>query len=79
MDNVEKIMQSRAEIISQVPPLSPNMEEEGGCGGAAETAGDGEFVERDPLRNAEPHVTLHLTDRPVTGSFLWHRQIGRPG
>ena len=32
MDNVEKIIISRAEICSQVPPLSPNSEEEGGCG-----------------------------------------------
>jgi glutamate synthase domain-containing protein 1/glutamate synthase domain-containing protein 3 len=32
MDNVEKIIKSRAVICSQVPPLSPNTEEEGGCG-----------------------------------------------
>lgn len=32
MDNVEKITISRAEICSQVPPLSQNTEEEGGCG-----------------------------------------------
>jgi glutamate synthase domain-containing protein 1/glutamate synthase domain-containing protein 3 len=32
MDNVEKIIKSRAAICSQVPPLSPNTEEEGGCG-----------------------------------------------
>ena len=32
MDNVEKITRSRAEICSQVPPLSQNTEEEGGCG-----------------------------------------------
>jgi glutamate synthase domain-containing protein 1/glutamate synthase domain-containing protein 3 len=32
MDNVEKIIKSRAVLCSQVPPLSPNTEEEGGCG-----------------------------------------------
>lgn len=32
MDNVEKILKSRTEICSQVPPLIPNTEEEGGCG-----------------------------------------------
>lgn len=32
MDNVERITQSRVEICRQVPPLSPNTEEEGGCG-----------------------------------------------
>jgi glutamate synthase domain-containing protein 1/glutamate synthase domain-containing protein 3 len=32
MDNVEKIIKSRALLCSQVPPLSPNPEEEGGCG-----------------------------------------------
>ncbi len=32
MDNVEKITQSRNEICSRVPVLSPNTEEEGGCG-----------------------------------------------
>lgn len=32
MDNVEKIIGSRAEICRQVPPLSQNTEEEGGCG-----------------------------------------------
>ncbi|PKN77381.1 MAG: glutamate synthase [Deltaproteobacteria bacterium HGW-Deltaproteobacteria-10] len=32
MDNVEKIIGSRTEICSQVPPLSQNTEEEGGCG-----------------------------------------------
>jgi glutamate synthase domain-containing protein 1/glutamate synthase domain-containing protein 3 len=32
MDNVEKMIKSRAELCSQVPPLSPNTEEEGGCG-----------------------------------------------
>ena len=32
MDNVEKITISRTEICSQVPPLSLNTEEEGGCG-----------------------------------------------
>jgi glutamate synthase domain-containing protein 1/glutamate synthase domain-containing protein 3 len=32
MDNVEKIIKSRAEICSQVPPLIQNTEEEGGCG-----------------------------------------------
>jgi glutamate synthase domain-containing protein 1/glutamate synthase domain-containing protein 3 len=32
MDNVEKIIKSRAVLCSQVPPLSPNPEEEGGCG-----------------------------------------------
>ncbi len=32
IDNVEKIIKSRAEICSQVPPLNPNTEEEGGCG-----------------------------------------------
>jgi glutamate synthase domain-containing protein 1 len=32
MDNVEKILKSRTEICSQVPPLTPNTEEEGGCG-----------------------------------------------
>jgi len=31
-DPVEKILASRTEIINQVPPLSPNMEGEGGCG-----------------------------------------------
>jgi glutamate synthase domain-containing protein 1/glutamate synthase domain-containing protein 3 len=32
MDNVEKIIISRTEICSQVPPLTMNTEEEGGCG-----------------------------------------------
>jgi glutamate synthase domain-containing protein 1/glutamate synthase domain-containing protein 3 len=32
MDNVEKITQSRNEICSKVPVLSPNTDEEGGCG-----------------------------------------------
>ncbi len=32
MDNVEKIIGSRTEICSQVPPLDQNTEEEGGCG-----------------------------------------------
>ena len=32
MDNVEKILISRAELCSQVPPLAMNTEEEGGCG-----------------------------------------------
>jgi glutamate synthase domain-containing protein 1/glutamate synthase domain-containing protein 3 len=32
MDNVERIIKSRAEICSQVPLLTPNTEEEGGCG-----------------------------------------------
>jgi glutamate synthase domain-containing protein 1/glutamate synthase domain-containing protein 3 len=32
MDNVEKIIGSRTEICSQVPPLAQNTEEEGGCG-----------------------------------------------
>jgi glutamate synthase domain-containing protein 1/glutamate synthase domain-containing protein 3 len=32
MDNVEKIIKSRAELCSQVPPLAMNTEEEGGCG-----------------------------------------------
>jgi glutamate synthase domain-containing protein 1/glutamate synthase domain-containing protein 3 len=32
MDNVEKIIESRTVLCSQVPPLSPNTEEEGGCG-----------------------------------------------
>jgi glutamate synthase domain-containing protein 1/glutamate synthase domain-containing protein 3 len=32
MDNVEKIIKSRAELCSQVPALAMNTEEEGGCG-----------------------------------------------
>ena len=32
MDNVEKIIKSRAVLCSQVPPLGQNTEEEGGCG-----------------------------------------------
>jgi len=32
MDNVERIMRSRTEICSQIPPLAMNTEEEGGCG-----------------------------------------------
>jgi len=32
MDNVEKIIKSRAELCSQVPSLDMNTEEEGGCG-----------------------------------------------
>jgi len=32
MDNVEKILISRAELCSKVPPLALNTEEEGGCG-----------------------------------------------
>lgn len=32
MDNVEKIIGSRTELCSQVPPLGRNTEEEGGCG-----------------------------------------------
>ncbi|MBN1663961.1 MAG: glutamate synthase [Deltaproteobacteria bacterium] len=31
-DHVDKILNSRTEIIKQVPPLAPNTEEEGGCG-----------------------------------------------
>lgn len=31
-DHVEKILNSRSEMIGDVPSLSPNMEEEGGCG-----------------------------------------------
>jgi glutamate synthase domain-containing protein 1/glutamate synthase domain-containing protein 3 len=32
MDDIEKIIKSRTVLCSQVPPLSPNPEEEGGCG-----------------------------------------------
>jgi len=32
MDKAEKILESRSELLRQVPPLAPNTEEEGGCG-----------------------------------------------
>jgi len=32
MDKADKILESRSELLRQVPPLPPNPEEEGGCG-----------------------------------------------
>ena len=32
MDKADKILESRSELLRQVPPLAPNTEEEGGCG-----------------------------------------------
>jgi glutamate synthase domain-containing protein 1/glutamate synthase domain-containing protein 3 len=32
IDHVEELLNSRTDIINQVPPLAPNPEEEGGCG-----------------------------------------------
>ncbi len=55
MDNVERILQSRAGICSQVPPLSPNTEEEGGCGVTG-------FISSIPVTGKnifEPSVQMH--------------------
>ncbi len=55
MDNVERIMQSRTEICSQVPPLVLNTEEEGGCGVTG-------FISSIPVTGKnifEPSVQMH--------------------
>lgn len=55
MDNVEKIISSRAEICGQVPPLSLNTEEEGGCGVTG-------FISSIPVTGKnifEPSVQMH--------------------
>ncbi len=55
MDNVERILQSRTEICSQVPPLALNTEEEGGCGVTG-------FISSIPVTGKnifEPSVQMH--------------------
>jgi glutamate synthase domain-containing protein 1/glutamate synthase domain-containing protein 3 len=55
IDNVEKITRSRAEICSQVPPMSLNTEEEGGCGVTG-------FISSIPVTGKnifEPSVQMH--------------------
>jgi len=55
MDNVERILQSRTEICSQVPPLDLNTEEEGGCGVTG-------FISSIPVTGKnifEPSVQMH--------------------
>ncbi len=55
MDNVEKIISSRAGICGQVPPLSLNTEEEGGCGVTG-------FISSIPVTGKnifEPSVQMH--------------------
>ncbi|NTW07081.1 MAG: glutamate synthase, partial [Syntrophaceae bacterium] len=55
MDTVERIMQSRTEICSQVPPLALNTEEEGGCGVTG-------FISSIPVTGKnifEPSVQMH--------------------
>ncbi len=54
-DNAEKILRSRAGILSQVPPLAPNTEEEGGCGVTG-------FISSIPVTGKnifEPSVQMH--------------------
>lgn len=55
MDNVEKILNSRADICSRVPSLLPNTEEEGGCGVTG-------FISSIPVTGKnifEPSVQMH--------------------
>ena len=55
MDNVERILQSRTEICSQVPPLGLSTEEEGGCGVTG-------FISSIPVTGKnifEPSVQMH--------------------
>jgi glutamate synthase domain-containing protein 1 len=54
-DNAEKILDSRAGILAQVPPLAPNTEEEGGCGVTG-------FISSIPVTGKnifEPSVQMH--------------------
>ncbi len=54
-DNAEKILGSRADILRQVPLLSPNTEEEGGCGVTG-------FISSIPVTGKnifEPSVQMH--------------------
>ncbi len=55
MDKADKILESRSEILSQVPPLAPNTEEEGGCGVTG-------FISSIPVTGKnifEPSVQMH--------------------
>ncbi|MEN6325893.1 MAG: hypothetical protein ABFD18_06770, partial [Syntrophomonas sp.] len=51
----DKILESRRELLRQVPPLAPNTEEEGGCGVTG-------FISSIPVTGKnifEPSVQMH--------------------
>ena len=55
MDKADKILESRSELLRQVPPLAPNTEEEGGCGVTG-------FISSIPVTGKnifEPSVQMH--------------------
>lgn len=55
MDKVDKILESRSELLRQVPPLAHNPEEEGGCGVTG-------FISSIPVTGKnifEPSVQMH--------------------
>ncbi len=55
MNRAEQILESRAELCSQVPPLAQNTEEEGGCGVTG-------FISSIPVTGKnifEPSVQMH--------------------